>query len=245
MPNLYHDRNDSRTTARSPRSQARLLLVLAPILLLAFAASNLPAVHNFLDIDVRLSALIREGLSHNLTQGSHFLYSLCDLQIWDTAVLLLAATLWLKRYRMEATLLALGLTIDIAAELVKAAQTPVSSSGSLFADILAAANAGSFPSGHVARTSVSLGLIVALFLWASRRWRIWAILIAAAFLVAVGAVSIRSGGHTASDILGGYILAALWVDVLLLLRTAASMNQRARGPRPEAAPRDGPDSGPQ
>jgi membrane-associated phospholipid phosphatase len=232
---------NSRKLGRPRLSYMRVLAILAPVLLLAFAAVRLAATHDFLNLDTRFSFIIRQELSRNLIGDPNLLLSLCDLQIWDTVMVLLAVALWLRRHRMEAVLLCLGLTVDVVVEVMKALETPVLITGSPLADLLAAANAGSFPSGHVARTAVSVGLLVALFAGTTKQARILAIVLAAGFLTLVGAVSIKSGGHTLGEVLGGYLLAALWIDLLLLIRALCSGHlTSAPGRPPRTAQSDGP-----
>jgi len=185
---------------------------------------------------------VRQELTSHLTEGFRPIYSIGDLQIWYVIVILLSVILLLGRKRWEAAILLAGFSVDLAVWLMKALETPVRMSGSLLTDLLAAANAGSFPSGHVARTAVTLGLLLAFLpgkSMLSMLWRIPAVLLVSGFLVLIGLVSIQFGAHTIGDILGAYLLAALWIVLLLLPRSVSASGRAALEYRGQAI-REGP-----
>ncbi|MBI3977667.1 MAG: phosphatase PAP2 family protein [Chloroflexi bacterium] len=81
----------------------------------------------------------------------------------------------------------------------------------------------SFPSGHALHATVFYGFLA--FLWyCSHRGRLrWAgVPIAAAIALLTGASRVYLGVHWPSDVLGGYLIGALWLSLLIAayLRTA-------------------------
>lgn len=82
--------------------------------------------------------------------------------------------------------------------------------------ILQHASGYSFPSGHVTSYTVLFGFLIGLafmHLRAAWRWALAAVL--AVPIVLVGPSRIYLGDHWASDVLGGYLLGALWLSIVL------------------------------
>jgi membrane-associated phospholipid phosphatase len=77
----------------------------------------------------------------------------------------------------------------------------------------------SWPSGH---TTAATALALCAVLVAPRRLRRPAAVVAAAFALAVGAALVVLARHMPSDVLGGYLLATLWVaGAVAILRLSA------------------------
>jgi undecaprenyl-diphosphatase len=80
-------------------------------------------------------------------------------------------------------------------------------------------DAGSFPSGHILNLTAGLGF--ACFLAWTLMPRGWArqlvVLAVPIYLLALGFARIMSGQHWPSDVLGGYLIGALWLWVCLSL----------------------------
>lgn len=229
---------------KTDESQSRrtlVLVALAVALLVVVLALRFARLHAVFYVDSWFLVFLRAQHSHLLESASSLLYSSVDLPIWDAGVLLVGLMLWLSRRRIESILLILGLSVDVAVELMKLMENPIRFTGRPLEDLLKAANLGDFPSGHTARVAVTLGLLVVLFSRGWKRWRIPALSLIFALLLSVGTASIRSGGHSPSDILGAYLLAALWVDLLLLVKT---LSVRQQAPLldcpPDSAPGDRP-----
>ena len=74
----------------------------------------------------------------------------------------------------------------------------------------------SFPSGHVVRCTVALGLLLALVVWRSPRGRLLGTAGVVVCLLLMGIARVASGEHWPTDVLGGYLLGALWCDLVLL-----------------------------
>lgn len=72
----------------------------------------------------------------------------------------------------------------------------------------------SFPSGHALGSFVAYGALLLVFLPALRpRWRKPAIGVVAVLVVLIGLTRIALGVHFVSDVLGGWLLGALWLGV--------------------------------
>lgn len=78
------------------------------------------------------------------------------------------------------------------------------------------------------RTTVTLGMLVALLVWQRPTWRMPVVVAAAGFLALVGAARLASGEHWPLDVLGGYALGTLWLAVLLIARRFRTVPPRGR-----------------
>lgn len=96
-------------------------------------------------------------------------------------------------------------------------------SGAAAADLVQTA---SFPSGHVIRAVVTLGLLFALLAWRRPHWRLPAVLAITAYLLLLGLARVASGEHWPSDVLGGYLMGGFWLEILLLAWTWWDDNRR-------------------
>ncbi len=139
---------------------------------------------------------------------------LVGLPVWTALVLAIGALLWLRGARRAGLILVLAdLSAEVAAFALKALvgrPRPVQGPTD---DLVATA---SFPSGHVVRATVTVGLLLALLAWDHPRLRTPVILVSVAFLLVVGAARVASGEHWPSDVLGGYLLGGAWADLALL-----------------------------
>ena len=81
----------------------------------------------------------------------------------------------------------------------------------------------SFPSGHVIHDGVLYGFLLFLsFSQPARAWRYrWVLppfqVLAVLYLLAVGYSRIESGEHWLFDVLGGYLVAMLWLALFIFL----------------------------
>lgn len=140
-----------------------------------------------------------------------------DVQHWVFVVLGLVLLLLLARRFRHALLLLLAEPLaesaNLALKLVinrqPPGQGPVAGLDRL--DVLL------FPSGHVTRTTVTLGLLVLFVAWPHVRVRIPALLAALGLLALIGVTQVSVGGHLPLDILGGYLLGGTLVNVIYVL----------------------------
>lgn len=88
----------------------------------------------------------------------------------------------------------------------------------------------SFPSGHaVASAALAASIIVAV--WYTK-WRLAACIAGALYVLAIGFTRLYAGVHYPTDVLGGWLLAIGWVNVVRLL---FNTSPRAIRPKPGMA----------
>jgi undecaprenyl-diphosphatase len=205
----------------------RIAIRLAPALLVSFLLIGFAAHAWLIVIDEQLAVTIRSTNAGLFGAVARLMKRLGSLPVWDTLVLIAAAVLWTRKRRLEAKLLVAALSVEAATILVKVVGNSPADIGSEFGDFLESAGDAHFPSGHVARTAVTLGVLVALFAWRKHRWRLSAVLAASGFVLLMGIARVASGAHRPSDVLGGLLLGALWLDLLFLV--SAHWRSRIRG----------------
>jgi membrane-associated phospholipid phosphatase len=128
------------------------------------------------------------------------LLSPAPLAAWGAALALFAL---LRGRRRDALAVALVVALaPLSADLLKPLLAhPHLRSGAVHI------NAASWPSGH---SAAALALVLCAVLVAPRRARAGVALAGAAFALAVGAALLVRAWHMPSDVLGGYLMAALW-----------------------------------
>ena len=146
-----------------------------------------------------------------------------NVQVWIFVVLaLVLALLAMRRFRQAlllllaeplAEILNLGLKIAINREMPdQGAVTGLAGLAGL--DRL---NVLLFPSGHVVRVAVSLGLFFAFVAWPSARLRWPATVLVLAFIALVGVTQTTVGGHLPLDVVGGFLLGAVIVNIVYVV----------------------------
>jgi membrane-associated phospholipid phosphatase len=142
---------------------------------------------------------------------------------WEvqTAFVVLAALIfWLFDMRLEA-LFIVGLSVtssllNLVIKLVVARPRPTPR----LVDVIQYANGLSFPSGHVMSYVTFWGLLFSfgiILFRGNRWWRIALLIVSALFVVLVGPSRIYLGDHWATDVLGGYIMGLILLDLALFL----------------------------
>ena len=182
-------------------------------MLLAFAVLTTRVSGGPLGVDEQFTVWLRAGALRPLGTLFEGMRWLGSALLWDSAVLLIAAAFWWRGDRRSATLLLLGLSVEAAVVLVKAVVNRPQPGGWLAESVWGA----SFPSGHVTRAVVTLGLLIALTVWRSPRWRLPGTLGVLGFLLLLGAsrVAVEPQAHWPTDVIGGYLLGMLWLELLL------------------------------
>lgn len=131
---------------------------------------------------------------------------------WDLAVLLVALVVRLKGLAREALFVALSLSGDLVVVGFKVLFNRPRPSASV-SDIIATS---SYPSGHVARMLITLGVITAVLAWRRPGLRVPGIIASSAVVALVAFCRLASGEHWPTDILGGLLLGMFWLNVLLI-----------------------------
>jgi membrane-associated phospholipid phosphatase len=156
-----------------------------------------------------------------------------DAQRWIFVVLACAVGLaLLRRPRQGLVLLLAVLTGEILTVMLKLAINRIPP-GSATAG-LPLLQAELFPSGHVVRVGITLGLLILFVAWPVPLLRLPAVLCGGAFLALMGWTQAAVGGHLPLDVLGGYLVAAVLVNGFYLLGRPTS---RRSTPPPDRPPR--------
>ena len=176
-----------------------------------------------LGLDARVGTALRgRGLA-----VADALSELASWPVWTVLVVIGGTVLWRRGQRGVALLLVLA---DVSADLLALVskllvdRTPP---GSTSSDLDALLNGSFFPSGHAVRATVALGLALALVVPRGSAWARAALPAVLALLLAVGAARVAVHAHLASDIVGGYLLGAAWVELTLGVAVSLSLRSRA------------------
>ena len=199
----------NQTTALAQATRPRRWRALTLALGLAFLVLAVAAHRGPLPGDAALADALRSRDAGLLGVGYGVLNRLGELPVWDGLVLAGAALLWWLRRRRVAVLLASGLGVELLTAVSKRLVDRPRPAAEGFL------GTASFPSGHLARVSVILMLLLALVVWRWPRWRLPAVLLTLALLGCWGAARVASGAHWPSDILGGCLLGTCWAALLL------------------------------
>ncbi|MFN2606434.1 MAG: phosphatase PAP2 family protein [Acidimicrobiales bacterium] len=106
----------------------------------------------------------------------------------------------------------------------------------VFADPVATASGGSFPSGHAMSSVVVYGALLLVFVpVVARRWRPAVVAATVTLLLAIGFSRLALGVHYTTDVVGGWLLGLAW----LAASTAAFRTWRVERGRPPVAAADG------
>jgi undecaprenyl-diphosphatase len=221
-------------TAERPvsRIEVRWLLVAVVLLgavagLAAFVSDRLPPFDSSVLAEFRR---LQETPLWPLLQGVNLAgYPI----VWDTLVF--AGTAYLAfRWRQPWPLLlpAWLLIGESAAVLVKLGVDRLRPPGVVIQDLVTAA---SFPSGHVTRIAVTVGVAVVIA-WPALRRRMAAVIAAAASAVVMGIARMAAGEHWPTDVLGALLLSGAIVSVAAATAGVATSAVRTRRPSPRSRP---------
>jgi membrane-associated phospholipid phosphatase len=154
------------------------------------------------DVDRGMSSMLRELDTGPGEAFESVVGVLLGALPWTLLVLVVSATLWRRREHMLATLLASGLSIEIA-----------TSGAKLVLRTFGVSSLNGYPSGHVARIAVTGGILL-LWLALGRHRRIvfaGVAIVTAGAVLSVGAGRVIGGEHRPVDVAGGVLLAVGWV----------------------------------
>jgi membrane-associated phospholipid phosphatase len=146
---------------------------------------------------------------------------------WCVFALVIAWALYRRRPRLAIFVVVTGVGSSLLNNLIKLA---VDRTRPHLLDPVAVAAGKSFPSGHSQAAIVGYGILLAVFLpVVPRRWRPWAMAVAALMVLLIGFSRIALGVHYLSDVVGAYLVGTVW---LLGLVSACRAWRREEG-KPE------------
>lgn len=178
-------------------------------------------MHPILAVDVAITREFQENQApwlHIAMVAVSYIGNNLYLSVGDVVVA--AVFFWLVRLRLEA-LFVVGVSVttgllNLAIKVIVARPRPTTK----LVEVLQYAGGQSFPSGHVMAYMAYFGLLFSLGLILLKRDRWWhylILIIPAAFVALVGPSRIYLGDHWASDVLGGYVIAGVWLGLSLWL----------------------------
>ena len=148
-----------------------------------------------------------------------------SLPVVALAVIGIAATS--GSWRSAAAVVAVAALAEVVTAAIKALVDRPRPSAIAYSEVIGSA---SFPSGHVVRTAVAVGLALMVVPWA-RRHPLLAMGIGIGFVVGMAIGRVAAGAHHTSDVIAGLLVAAGVLAAVALARsTGASRAWRALGP---------------
>ena len=190
-----------------------LLLLLA--LLLSYAAARFP----ILPFDMKSYEELQEQASPHFDETMRWISALGELSIAMalTAIAMLTFALrrqWLEAIFILATISSVLLVLVLKDFVQRSRPFPVAENASGFIQSI---DQYSYPSGHVLFFVVFYGFFAYLAWIHFARWvRMIVIAICGTLIVLIGPSRIFLGAHWASDVLGSYIIGAIWLFVLIV-----------------------------
>jgi membrane-associated phospholipid phosphatase len=233
---LPAERRFVRREQQQPGVRAPLLLAALCVLALALVWGIAEHVQSVRVADARLLhdfTLIENGRINSAAQTLLSLLNPAQFVIWALALVLFAVARERPRLALAiAFVVALGpYTADLLKPLLAVSHVSIGEDNPI--------GAASWPSGHATAATV---LALSAVLVVPLRWRPLALVIAAAFLLAVGASLLIRAWHMPSDVLGGYLLGTFWTALALAAVRASERRWPSRSARRKAGDEDRPDA---
>lgn len=205
--------NASRKMAITPWPLVDQLLP-AAVLSLAFIPLAVTAHRGFARGELGLDQYLTRRAPDSLT----LLSQAVNAPVWTGLVLVLAVILFVTGRRRESIILVLadvsGDFVGVVLKLIVNRQEV--STENIVGHFMLLQNE-LFPSGHVIRASITVGLLVAFLFWNQPRLRWPAVGVAVVFLAILGVTQAAVGGHLPLDVLGGYVFAGIWINLALVV----------------------------
>jgi undecaprenyl-diphosphatase len=194
---------------------------------LSYAASRFPV----LPFDLKSYEELQEEanpLFNILMQGVSYLGELA-IAIALTAIAMVTFAIrrqWLEAIFILATTSSALLAFVLKELIHRTRPFPVAQNAT---GLIESTNQYSYPSGHVLFFVVFFGFFAYLaWIHFAGRARVIVIAICSALIVLIGPSRVFLGAHWASDVLGSYIIGAIWLFVLILAYQWAIRHNRAR-----------------
>lgn len=197
------------------------LLVAAATLLACLGLGALVAAGATRGLDDALSAAILAGHTTTLGRLAAIWETVGDLIPWILISWLVGLALFVSGRRLAAGWFFAAITADLVAALIKIAFALPRPPGGELQDLWGGPSYA-YPSGHVARTVVLLGLLAWFALREIPRLRrppaaSTIVLAALAGVALMGLARIGAGQHWPSDVLGGALLGVAWLAFVMWL----------------------------
>lgn len=162
-----------------------------------------------IDVEIR-QALVAERTPQR-TQGMLAVTFVGDQRFFLLAMPLVTASIWIWKHHVSALLFAgsvlggFGVSSLLKIALARARPEQWAS--------LVTTTSYSFPSGHTVMATVFFGGLAAIVFHLTKRvrWRVLAVVVAAAVVVAVAVSRVYLGAHWATDTLAGMLTGLVWV----------------------------------
>jgi undecaprenyl-diphosphatase len=213
------------------RAIAALVVVLLAALVLALlvlvARSRGGPVHN---LDVRVDDRVNGYFNRHpgAVSAWRLVTNAGGPTTWRVLAAVAAVVLWVRHQRRLALLVAVAMAG--AALLSAVVKSAVARARPVVPHPIEHVGGGSFPSGHAMTSFTALALLVLLvtpYLSGGRRLAV--VVLAGLAVVAVGFSRLALGVHYVTDILGGWLIGALWLAaVFAAFRRAAPRSRRDR-----------------
>jgi membrane-associated phospholipid phosphatase len=216
----------ARTDERRPGPRGPLLLAglcLAGLALVWAIAELVPAAHVRDAVLLRHFVSLDSGHVDGIAQRLPHLVNPLLFTLWAVALVLIAIAR--ERPRVALAVALVTTLAPLSSEVLKPLLAH-SHAGFGFIKI----GAASYPSGHA--TAATILALCAVFV-APRAWRPTVAALGAAVSLAIGAALLIRAWHMPSDVLGGYLMALLWIS-LAVAGVRASERRWPSGRRPAA-----------
>lgn len=191
------------------------VLMIAIAISLSYAASRFPV----LPFDLKSYQELQEQASPLFDSLMKGVSALGELPIAMALIVIAVATFALRRQWLEAIFM-LATTSNVLLafalkEIVRRTRPfPLTENAT---GLIQSINQYSYPSGHVLFFVVFFGFFAYLaWIYFAGRERVIIIAICGALIVLIGPSRVFLGEHWASDVLGSYIIGAIWLFVLIL-----------------------------
>lgn len=187
------------------------LVYLAPVIIFAKMAVEIRQP-GLMRLDAPVIQVLHLYTDPGLDLAAKVILNLASTTVILIYTLLLAATLWpINRRSTVVLLLGVGgaFTLTLALNI-----TPLELQTTGWRQLLTDVNY-SFPSNH-AVMSAALALSLTFILWHTR-WRLYAVTLGAGYCLIIGVAQIYLSWHYPSDVVGGWIIAALWLITVYLI----------------------------